>query len=353
MRDKVLSVLQNFNSLEKQIGEVGGSDPARLASLSKERKKLEASARACQEWLRMSDELSSLDEMLAGGDPQMADLARQEKAELEPRFREFDLKLYKMLNPPDPRADRTTIVEIRSGAGGDEAGLFVAELFRMYSQFARSKGLTVTVYESTPTGVGGLKEVIFEIDGPNAFGWFRFETGVHRVQRVPKTEAQGRIHTSTVTVAVLPEATEVEIKVDPKDLRIDTYRASGAGGQHVNKTDSAIRITHIPTGIVVQCQEERSQGQNRLRAMGLLRAKLQEAEEERRFKERADLRKKQIGTGDRSEKIRTYNFPQDRVTDHRINVSVHHIEKFMEGDIQDMIDALLAKEEELFKENKI
>jgi peptide chain release factor 1 len=194
---------------------------------------------------------------------------------------------------------------------------------------------------------------VFGVSGENAFGWFRFETGVHRVQRVPETEAQGRIHTSTVTVAVLPEATEVEIKVEMKDLRIDTYRASGAGGQHVNKTESAIRITHIPTGVVVACQEERSQQQNRLRAMTLLRAKLQEAAEEKQFKEHADMRRKQIGRGDRSEKIRTYNFPQDRITDHRINHSVFGMEKYLSGEMDDMVEAMKAKEMELLKADRV
>jgi peptide chain release factor 1 len=270
-------------------------------------------------------------------------MAREEQKSLTEKIAVTEQRLHELLTPRDPIFDRTAIIEIRAGAGGDEAGLFAAELFRMYTRFAQSKGLSVEVYSSSSSGIGGLKEVIFSVAGDNAFGWFRFEQGVHRVQRVPKTEAQGRIHTSTVTVAVLPEPTEVEVKVDMKDLRIDTYRASGAGGQHVNKTESAIRITHVPTGIVVACQEERSQGQNRLRAMAVLRAKLQEAQEEKQLSEQKQMRKKQVGTGERSEKIRTYNFPQDRITDHRINVSVHNIPAFMDGDLDEMIKELEAR----------
>ena len=347
MKEKALKLLQKFQSLAEEIAQVPPSDTARVSTLAKERKKMEGLVSVASEWLRLVKEKESLDEMVAGADLSMQELAKADLAQLEPRLKEFEEKLFKGLNPPDPRADRNAIIEIRPAAGGDEAGIFAGELFRMYSHFAESKGLDVSVYTLTPTGVGGVKEVVFEVSGTNAYGLFRFEQGVHRVQRVPKTEAQGRIHTSTVTVAVLPEPTEVEIKVDAKDLRVDTYRASGAGGQHVNKTDSAIRITHLPTGIVVACQEERSQQQNRLRAMALLRAKIQEAAEEKQMKERTEMRRKQIGTGDRSEKIRTYNFPQDRITDHRINHTVHSIEKYMAGELDELINALESKESEL------
>ena len=353
MKEKILSLIEKFKALEEKMASLSASDTTQMTQLSRERKKLEPLYQASQEWLRMKKELGSLKELMDGNDPSMVDLARSEHGELEKNFEAHEKKLFKLLNPPDPRANRNSIIEIRAGAGGDEAGLFVANLFRMYSRFAQKNNLDVEVFSSNTTGIGGLKEVVFGVSGPNAFGLFRFEQGVHRVQRVPLTEASGRIHTSTVTVAVLPEATEVEVKIDMKDLRIDTYRASGAGGQHVNKTDSAIRITHFPTGLVVQCQEERSQGQNRVKALNLLRARLQELEEEKAQKERSDLRKKQVGSGDRSEKIRTYNFPQDRITDHRINYSVFGIEKFLSGEMDEMISTLLSEEEKIRQSEKI
>ncbi len=347
MKDKAKNIIETFKSLDHEMAAVSSGDTARLTELARERKRLEPIVEMAEAWLKTTEELEEVNAMLIGFDKAMQDMAKEEKPAVEARLAEQSQKLRRLLHPRDPKADRNTIIEIRAGAGGDEAGLFVGDLFRMYTRYAQSKGLTVNVMSASGTGVGGMKEAIFELSGTNAYGWFRFEQGVHRVQRVPETEAQGRIHTSTVTVAVLPEPTEVEVKVDAKDLKIDTYRASGAGGQHVNKTESAIRITHVPSGIVVACQEERSQGQNRLRAMSLLRAKLQEAEDERQFKERRDLRRKQIGSGDRSEKIRTYNFPQDRVTDHRINFSVYNIEGFLGGDMDQMVQELELKEQEL------
>lgn len=353
MKHKALSAIESFKTIDHEMAAVSSTDTAKLTELARERKRLEPIVEMAEAWLKTSAEMEEINAMLVGSDKGMADMAKEEKPAVEARLAEQTQKLRRLLHPRDPRADRNTIIEIRAGAGGDEAGLFVGDLFRMFTRYAQTKGLSVDILSMNGTGVGGMKEAIFEVSGPNAYGWFRFEQGVHRVQRVPKTEAQGRIHTSTVTVAVLPEPTEVEVKVDMKDLKIDTYRASGAGGQHVNKTESAIRITHLPTGIVVACQEERSQGQNRLRAMGLLRAKLQEAEEERQFKERRDLRRKQIGSGDRSEKIRTYNFPQDRITDHRINFSVYNIEHFLSGDMDQMVQELELKEQELMESGDI
>ena len=347
MRDKARELIDSFRTLDHQMAGTPSTDPGKLATLAKERKRMEPIVQAAQEYLRLTDELRSVKEMIVGTDEGMAAMAREELRPLTESVEAITAKLHDLLTPRDPIFDRTAIVEIRGGAGGDEAALFAAELFRMYQRFAQQKGLKTEVYSTNPTGIGGMKEVVFGVTGDNAYGWFRFEQGVHRVQRVPKTESQGRIHTSTVTVAVLAEPTEIEVKVDPKDLKIDTYRSGGAGGQHVNKTESAIRITHLPTGIIVACQEERSQGQNKLRAMTVLRAKLQEAAEEKQLSDQKIMRKKQVGTGDRSEKIRTYNFPQDRITDHRINFSVHNIEGFLSGDMDEMLKALELRNKEI------
>ena len=262
--------------------------------------------------------------------------------ESKARTLELNDKLKVLLLPKDPNDDKNVIIEIRAGAGGEEAALFANSLFRMYSMYSESRGWHPEVLSVNETGLGGIKEISFMIEGDGAYSRFKFESGVHRVQRVPETESGGRIHTSTVTVAVLPEAEEVDIDIDPTELQIDTFRSSGAGGQHVNKTESAIRITHLPTGTVVECQDERSQHKNRERAMKILRSRLLDAEREKQNAEIADERRSQVGTGDRSERIRTYNFPQGRVSDHRIGLTLYRIDAIMNGDIDEIIDALIT-----------
>lgn len=283
-------------------------------------------------------------------DPEMKELAKEELKELETKIQEAQDRLKFLLIPKDPLDEKNIIMEIRGGAGGDEAALFAADLFRMYSRYAETKGWKIEVMSMNETELGGLKEIIFSISGKNVYENLRYESGVHRVQRVPATEASGRIHTSTVTVAVLPEAEETEIDIKQEDLRIDVMRAGGPGGQCVNTTDSAVRITHIPSGIVVHCQDEKSQIKNKAKAMRILRARLYEMEEQKAQAERAEARKSQVGTGDRSERIRTYNFPQNRLTDHRINLTLYKLDLIMQGDVQELFDALkLSAREELLK----
>ncbi len=275
-------------------------------------------------------------------DKDFKELLEEEYKESKAKKEELYNELKTLLLPKDPNDYKNVIIEIRGGAGGDEAALFAASLFRMYSMYAESRGWKTDVMNINETGLGGIKEISFMIEGEGAYSRFKFESGVHRVQRVPETESGGRIHTSTVTVAVLPEAEEVDIAIDPSDLQIDTFRASGAGGQHVNKTESAIRVTHIPTGTVVECQDERSQYKNKDRALKILRSRLLEVEREKQDSEIADERRSQVGTGDRSERIRTYNFPQGRVSDHRIGLTLYKIEAIMNGDIDELVDALVT-----------
>ena len=349
--DSLALRLEEINALLSEPGVA--ADQERYRKLTREHAELTPVVQNYAKYRRALDELDAARAMQNDPDTDVRALAQDEASALASRIAALEKELQTLLLPKDPNDTRNIFLEIRAGTGGDEAALFAGDLFRMYSNYAVRRGWSVEVVNSSAGEHGGYKEIIARIIGTGAYSRLKFESGGHRVQRVPETEAQGRIHTSACTVAVMPEADELdEVELNPADLKIDTFRASGAGGQHVNKTDSAIRITHVPTGVVVQCQEERSQQQNRLRAMSLLRTKLLEAEEERRFKERTDERRRQIGSGDRSEKIRTYNFPQDRVTDHRINVSVHHIEKFMDGELDEMINALRAREQELAKEAK-
>lgn len=331
-------------------------DPKAFRDVSVERANIEELAAKSKEYLAAGDQIASNTKELASEtDPDLIDLYREEIQSLKARRAELQEEIRLLLLPQDPYASKNIIVEIRPAAGGDEAGIFAGDLFRMYSRFTESKGWSINILDAQPTELNGYKEMVFEVKGSEVYRHMKYESGVHRVQRVPATESSGRIHTSTVTVAVLPEADEVDdVAVETKDLKVDTYRASGAGGQHVNKTDSAVRITHLPTGIVVACQDERSQHQNRDKALKILKAKLLDAERRRQEEETAADRKSQVGTGDRSEKIRTYNYPQSRVTDHRIGMSVKNLSAVMNGDIGPILDALQTHEQQelLARENE-
>ena len=334
-----------YDELNRQLGdEAVLSQPALLHKLNKERTEIEDLAQSFAEYQDVRRQEAEAGQMV--GDPNVTadlkDMAMEEVRRLQERRRDLERWAVGRLEPKDPRDEKNTFVEIRAGAGGDEAALFAGDLLRMYAKYAEKKRLKMEVVEAHETGIGGYKDVVMVVEGKGAYGFFKHESGVHRVQRVPATEASGRIHTSTATVAVMPEVDEVDVQIDPKDLRIDTFCSSGAGGQSVNTTYSAVRITHIPTGVVVTCQDERSQLKNRNKAMRTLRARIVEAEREKQEAEIAQSRKSQVGTGDRSEKIRTYNFPQNRVTDHRIGLTLHKLEQVLAGDLDDMIDALRA-----------
>jgi peptide chain release factor 1 len=336
-------VLDRFREIEARMG--AAKDGAEIVRLSKEHAELKPVADAVQTLAKVRAEAPELEEMAASGDPEMASLAQDELQALNDRLPGLEREVALLLAPKDKDENASAILEVRAGTGGDEAALFAGDLFRMYQRYATTQGWRVEVDSASEGEAGGYKEIIASITGDGVFGRMKFESGVHRVQRVPETEAGGRIHTSAATVAVLPEVEDVDIVINDSDLRIDTYRSSGAGGQHVNKTDSAVRITHLPTGIVVT-SSEKSQHQNRARAMKVLQARLYDQKREALDTARADTRKSQVGSGDRSERIRTYNFPQGRVTDHRINLTLYNLAKVMEGEaLDDVINPLIAEDQ--------
>jgi peptide chain release factor 1 len=343
MLDKLAEVEKRYVELEKMM-----SDPQLLghqreySKLAKERAELEEIVSCFRDWRKVEQEIHDNRQLLDEADEGIRELAKEEVASLRERKETLETRLKLLILPKDPNDAKNVIVEIRAGTGGDEAALFAAELYRMYARYAESRGWRVEMMSSSPTGLGGYKEIIMSIEGQGAYSRLKFEGGVHRVQRVPVTEGSGRIHTSAVTLAVLAEADEVEIAIDPKEIRIDVFRSSGPGGQSVNTTDSAVRITHIPTGIVISCQDEKSQHKNRAKGMKILRARLLELKQAEQQSEIAATRKLMVGSGDRSERIRTYNFPQGRLTDHRINFTLYKLERVMEGELDEVVDALIT-----------
>ena len=347
MFDKLEDLLIRLEEILSELQETDvASDPNRFRKLMKEQSELTPIVEAYKEYKACKQNIEeSLELLNEESDEDMRELAKEELNESKARVEELEHELKILLLPKDPNDDKNVVVEIRAGAGGDEAALFAAEIYRMYLHYAESKRWKVELVECEEIGIGGMKNVTFMIDGQGAYSMMKYESGVHRVQRVPETESGGRIHTSTITVAVMPEAEDVDVHIDEKDIRIDVMRASGNGGQCVNTTDSAVRLTHYPTGIVIYSQTEKSQLQNKEKAFALLRAKLYDLECQKQHDAEAEARKSQIGTGDRSEKIRTYNFPQGRVTDHRIGLTLYKLDKIMNGDIQEIIDACIAADQ--------
>lgn len=339
---KLQQMLERFEEVGRLLSEASViANQNQFKALSKEYAQLEPVASCYETYLEAKDNYSSLQELLNGDDEELANMAKEELNDAQKRVDELDEQLQWHLIPKDPDDERNVYLEVRAGTGGDEAAIFAGDLYRMYSRYAERQGWQLELISASHGEHGGYKEIIVQISGNSVYSQLKFESGAHRVQRVPATESQGRVHTSACTVAIMPEVDEIdEIQISPDDLRVDTYRASGAGGQHVNKTDSAIRITHIPTGVVVECQDERSQHKNRAKAMSLLSSRLLDAQVSKQKKEQAQTRKSLIGTGDRSERIRTYNFPQGRLTDHRINLTIYQLNEVVEGNLSLIIDSL-------------
>ncbi len=344
MLEKLKQIDEKYKDIERRMGlPEYYSDPEAFAKLAKEQKELSPLVEAYREYVRWENDLHAARELLS--DPEMKQMAQEEYDSAKVQMERLEEKIRLLLLPRDPNDDRNVVVEIRGGVGGEESALFAASLYRMYAMYAEARKWKTEIANLNETELGGIKEISFIIEGDGAYSRLKFESGVHRVQRVPETEAGGRIHTSTATVAVLPEMDAVDLQINPADLQIDTYRASGAGGQHVNKTESAIRITHLPTGTIVECQDERSQYKNKDRAMKILASRLYEAEVEKQNSKLAAARKSQVGTGMRNERIRTYNFPQGRVTDHRIGLTLYKIDAVMNGELDEIIDALVTADQ--------
>ncbi len=345
MNTRLDEILRKKNDLSVMMADPEiTSDPNKYTKISKEYSAIEPVADEAEHFLAVEQQIKDNQEMMAEADcdPELKDMAQMEIIELKQELESSKKRLDTLLLPKDPNDDRNVILEIRAGTGGDEAALFAADLFRMYSRYAERKGFKVSVLTSSEIGIGGYKEMVAQVTGMDVFAVFKFESGTHRVQRVPETESGGRVHTSACTVAILPEAEEVEISIRPEDLRIDVYRASGAGGQHVNKTESAVRITHLPSGIVVQCQDQSSQHKNKAQAMKVLQARLLDKEQSEKDSERAEARKDMVGSGDRSQRIRTYNYPQGRITDHRINLTLYKLDQIMNGEMDELIEPLIT-----------
>ncbi len=339
--EKLAALEARYNELNLWLSQPDAlSDQAKWRDALKEQAELEEAVSRYHEYQKVLEDLEAAREMLESGDPELEELAKEEMGELERQRSEQEEAIKLLLAPKDPNDDKNVILEIRAGTGGEEAALFAMELLKMYTYYAQKKGWQMEVTGISETELGGCKECTCLISGKGAYSRFKFESGAHRVQRVPETESGGRIHTSAATVAVLPEAEEVELELNPADIRIDLYRASGAGGQHVNRTDSAVRLTHIPTGVVVECQDERSQGKNKEKAMRVLRSRIYDMLEQQKTDEYAKERRLKVGSGDRSERIRTYNYPQGRVTDHRIGLTLYKLDSFLAGDMDEMLDAL-------------